>query len=484
MNIFGFDISLKRSSKGEPDWDRGADQKVKDSYILPWEQSRPLSQTANYAAMIGAYKSWVYICANKNATAVANANLKVYVKKKSKDQKTHFTTKAIDRSTLARFQKNPALNRIITKESSIEEVEEHPLYDLFAKVNPFISRFDLWELTTLYLEMTGNAYWYVVRDETFGIPIQLWVMPSQYMQVVVSRDRFISGYVFTRGVEKIPFEEAEIIHFKYPSLSSIFYGQGCLLAAMDAYDFEQSAKSFETTLMKNQGRPEGILQTEQGLTDPEFERLRTQFENKYGQQGRKGKPLLLEKGLKYTPLTMTPKEINFIVGRKLSREEIAAVFGVPISKLTTEKVNLANAFIGEKQYMEDTISPRLKRIEEKINERLMPMYDDDLFVVYDEVVPEDKAFVIKERESNLKTMMTTINQEREKINLDPVKWGDVPMVQPGMAPLGSAQQQANGSMQNAGADGVGDEENPVAIAEDMAKAVVEAIRGKKKKEKK
>ena len=459
MNLFGFDISLKRSIKGEPDWDREVDQKIKNSFILPWEQHRPLSQTANYAALIAAYKSWVYICANKNATAVADANLKVYVKKASKDQKTHFNTKTIEKSTLARLKKIPSLSRVITKDSSIEEVEEHPLYDLFNKVNPFISRFDLWEMTTLFLEMTGNAYWYIVRDENFGIPIQIWILPSQYVQVVVSREKFVSGYVLTRGVEKIPFTEEEIIHFKYPSMSSIFYGQGCLMAAIDAHDFEQSTKQFETTLMKNQGRPEGILQTEQGLTDIEFNRMQEQWDRKYGVAGRKGKPLILERGLKYTPLTMTPKEIGFILGRKLAREEIAAVFGVPISKLTTEKVNLANAFIGERQYMADTISPRLRRIEEKINERLMPMYDEKVFVVYDEVIPEDKEFMIKERESNLKTMMTTINQEREKINLDPVKWGDVPMVQPGMAPLGSAQQQANGSMQNANTGGEGNPED-------------------------
>lgn len=509
MNIFGFDLSFKKN-KAEPDWDRGADQRIRSSYVLPWEKHLPLSQTANYAALVSAYKSWVYICANKNATSVANANLRVYVKKKSKDQKTHFVTKAVEKSTLVRLQKNPALNKIVTKGSSIEEVEEHPIYDLFAKVNPFISRFDLWEMTTLFLEMTGNAYWYIVKDETFNIPIQLWILPSQYMQVAVSREKLVSGYIYTRGTEKIPFDENEIIHFKYPSMTSMFYGQGCLMAAIDSYDFEQSTKQFETTLMKNQGRPEAVLQTEQGLTDPEFNRLREQWDNKYGPAGRKGKPLILEKGLKYTPLTMTPKEINFVMGRKLAREEIAAVFGVPISKLTTEKVNLANAFIGERQYMADTISPRLKRIEEKLNERLMPLYDENLFLAYDEVVPEDKEFEIKERESNLRMMVTTVNMEREKMNLDPVKWGDLPLVQPGVAPLGSAQQRANGAMGGqppVGGDikpedipNLSDEElnnqisqakddvdsgkktvevkEAIMIAEEMAKAVVNAIKGK------
>lgn len=108
-----------------------------------------------------------------------------------------------------------------------------------------------------------------------------------------------------------------------------------------------------------------------------------------------------------------------------------------MSKLTTESVNLANAYVGEHQYMQDTIEPRLRRIEESINEKLMPMYDENLFIAYDPVVPSDKEFELKERTSNLLSYITTVNEEREKMGLEEVEWGKIPLAPAGIAPLGS-----------------------------------------------
>jgi hypothetical protein len=94
--------------------------------------------------------------------------------------------------------------------------------------------------------------------------------------------------------------------------------------------------------------------------------------------------------------------------------------------------------------MQDTIEPRLRRIEETINEKLMPMYDENLFVAYDSVVPDDKAFELTTRTANLGSYVTTVNEEREKMGLDKVAWGDVPLAPPTIAPLGSQPAAAPG----------------------------------------
>ena len=82
----------------------------------------------------------------------------------------------------------------------------------------------------------------------------------------------------------------------------------------------------------------------------------------------------------------------FLQGRKWTREEICNCYGVPISKLTTDNVNRANAESGDYSYMKDTILPRLKKIEQKLNEQLLPMYDDRLFCAFDNPVPADKHY--------------------------------------------------------------------------------------------
>jgi hypothetical protein len=266
------------------------------------------------------------------------------------------------------------------------------------------------------------------------------------MKIVPGQNNIIKGYVYSHGITKVPFEPEEIIHFKFPSPTSQLYGMSPLVAVAGAYSFDRNIRKFEDTLMKNNARPEAILETQGVIGDREYDRLKEQWQMNYGGSTKVGKTIILEKGLSYKPITMSVKDINYLMGRKMAREEIAAAYGVPMSKLTTESVNLANARVGEWQYKKDTLEPRLRRIEEKLNEKLVPMFDDKLFFAYDTPVPEDETFDLQERRTNLSIYLTTINEERAKLGLDPVEWGDKPIAPVNMQPLGTpvpTEQGAN-----------------------------------------
>jgi|WetSurSiteA1Bulk_404760.scaffolds.fasta_scaffold11122_3 HK97 family phage portal protein len=438
MKIFGYEINKAKAEEETID-----DPRVRGVYMPYYTFQNVIPLPSDFTAMVNAYKSWVYICANKNSNSVANVPIRLYAKKKSKKQKFIVKTKSIDFNTMKRLQSNSILTKKIADAVEVEEVLEHPFLDLLERVNPMQSRFDLWDMTQLFLELTGNSYWYIIKDK-LGTPSQIWPIPPQYMKVVTSKETLIYGYVFEFGARKVPFDYDEIIHYKFSSPLSQLYGTGPLSAVFETYIVDQNIRRYDTALLSSGGKPDGVLQTEQNLSEREFERLRDQWKQRYGDESKAGKTLILEKGLKYQPITFTPKEMNYVVGRKLNREEIAAAFGVPLSKLTTEQVNLANAYAGEKQYAQDTIEPRLRRLEEKINERIMPMYDDgeSLFVAYDSSVPEDREFEAAERQRRLGSYMSSINEEREKLGMSSVEWGDKPLTGPGIAPLGSQPQGA------------------------------------------
>ncbi|MBU1162784.1 MAG: phage portal protein, partial [Proteobacteria bacterium] len=76
---------------------------------------------------------------------------------------------------------------------------------------------------------------------------------------------------------------------------------------------------------------------------------------------------MLHGGAEVKPVSISPREMAYLQGRKATREEVAAIYGVPLSKLTTDDINRANADAGDYSYMKDTILPRLRRIEQKIN---------------------------------------------------------------------------------------------------------------------
>ena len=66
----------------------------------------------------------------------------------------------------------------VTKAARLEEVLEHPLLTLLRQVNPVHNAFDLWELTTLYQEVHGSAYW-LMNFDALGVPAEIWILPSQ-----------------------------------------------------------------------------------------------------------------------------------------------------------------------------------------------------------------------------------------------------------------------------------------------------------------
>jgi len=443
MKLFGYDVTKAAKPVFQPSDEVNPEvaRRVLGTIVNPWEigSGQEIFHQEDYLRLIEAYKSWIYICANKNATAVAEAPLRLYVSKPERTSKLLVKTVKVSKINKDRLSRKANLNGYVAKAVDVEEVMAHPFITLMKAVNPLINRFDLWELTQIWLELTGNAYWYVYKDK-LGVPQEVWPIAPQFMRIVVSPDKIIGGYVYQRSIAKIPFEADEIIHFRFGNPSGSIYGTSPLSAVFETYVSDGNIRNFESTLMKNAGRPEGVLQTTATIGPEVFKRLKEEWGKNYAGVRKVGKTIILENGLEYKPITFTPREMNYVVGRKMNREEIAAAFGIPMSKLTTDSVNRSNAVQGNYQYFTDTVEPRLRRIEEKINEQLMPLYDENLFVAYDSTVPEDKEFELRERRAHLGSYVTTVNEERVKIGLEPVDWGDIPLVSGGVAPLGSQQQ--------------------------------------------
>ena len=434
-------------------------EKIKNipMFLQPWAYASEITNPNDFAGLTKEFRSWVYICATKNAASVAALPIKLYAYKTSGKQKYAVKTCKVSKETKKYLRKQPHLASIMTKAVDFEEVLEHPLLDLFKSVNPFMSRFQLWEQTELWQEMTGNAYWYLAsagKSSETTQPDQIWILPANQMKIVPDKDNFIKGYVYINGSEKIPYEPYEIIHFKFPSLESPYYGMSPCAAVAFAVGINNDINKFERTLMQNQARPEGVLTTEQGLDDDEFERLKQQWKDNYGGAGKVGKTVILERGLNYVPITFSPRDLQYMQGRKWNREEILAAYGVPMSKVTSENINLANAYVGERQYGMDTIQPRVIRMEEILNEdSFIGRYGTNMFVAFENPVPEDKEFTLRERESNLKCQLTSVNEERKKLGMEEAEWGNMPLVGGGIAPLNLTPPDQSG---DSGYDPYGD----------------------------
>ena len=418
---------------------RAGSQKVNSALVPQWQDGMSWLSGHNFEAMVKAYKSWIYVCATRNATTVAKQYLNLYVAKPSKDSRLLSPSKYVSHRQLKYLMEIPSIKNLssVRRAEEVLEITTHPFIDILNTANPFMSGADLFELTCLFLELTGNAYWYIVKDETFGIPLQIWILPSQFMSVVPSKKDIVAGYVYSDHTTEIPFEATEVIHFKYPNPDNFFYGISPLMAVADTYNTNENILKFTNALFTNMARPEGVLHTEQDLNEDDFEVLKKEWRAAYGGVDKARKTAVLPKGLNYKAITMTPQELDYVQGRNIVKEEICSAFGQSIA-LYSEKTNRANSEQAHLMFLRDTVQPRLRRIEDTINRTLMPLYDSSLFVAFSNPVPEDQALRIKERESNLKMGYTSINEERVLEGRDKVSWGDVPLVNQNMVSLGSA----------------------------------------------
>jgi len=392
------------------------------------------------ADYVNYFAGWTYICAKRNGQSVAINPLRLYVAKETKGQQYRtIGTKPVKREKLKYLCQNQSLDPWLTKAEEVEEVTEHPLLDLMQNVNPYNNSFDLWELTGTFLDLTGEAYWYIpsVTVDKSRIPQQIWVIPAQHINPKFgdSLNDAIKYYEYKRGNAEAKFKTEDVIMFTYPNPHNVFTGFSVIRGIADAVYLQRQMNEFETSIMENRARVGGIIEETQNISRAESERVKQKLKQSHAGPKNAGKDLYLPGGLKYSRSAMTPEEINFTEGRRLNRTEIMAAHDIPEGVIITESSNRAVAEAAGYQHAKYGILPRCRRIEEKLNERLLPRFDERLFVAFDDPVPEDKEKKLLEDTEHVKTNIKLINEVREENGLEPVPWGDVAWMDSQLVPI-------------------------------------------------
>lgn len=321
------------------------------------------------------------------------------------------------------------------KGKELKLVEDHPYYKVRNNPNKFMLSWELKILTQGFLEATGNAYWYTPKT-IIKRPYAIFILPSDRVTKRWDNGRFV--YDYFNGRDSMTFEQEEIIHFKYPNLANINKGMGPMEAARLGINLETSMDVFQLALFKNKARPDGVLSTKEELEPDEAERLKIQWDKQHKGIEKVGSIAVLGYGAEYKPITISPKDMEFILSQERTMEKICAIFNVPPYKIGKVKdVNRANAHELEHSYQSNTIAPRLK-MRDEYETQIVKWYDDTLVIKSDDVVPRDKLFLLKQEAQDLKYAVVVINEVREKRGLEPKPWGDVPFLPMNMFPIGSA----------------------------------------------
>jgi HK97 family phage portal protein len=241
--------------------------------------------------------------------------------------------------------------------------KEHPLAALLVKPNGWQTWPEYCRQMVIAFALRGNAYSVILRnrrgDPVMFVPINpdrvaLWQSPDGGLFFWVSRSGLHELHVLRDVPLLVPYED--MFHLKDLSADGLV-GTSPIALAREAIGLSLAQEQQYARLMGNGARPSGVLSTEQRLTDASAARLRADWENMNAGLANAGRTAILEQGLKWTPLTISSVDLQFLQMRKFQVEEICRIFRVPPHMVgVMERGGLNNIVQQAQDYQNNTLT--------------------------------------------------------------------------------------------------------------------------------
>jgi HK97 family phage portal protein len=267
------------------------------------------------------------------------------------------------------------------------------------------------------------------------------------MMVKTSDTGFPRGYKYQVGQYAVEWDadtvtgESDIRHLKTFNPLDDWYGMSPLMAGAYAVDQHNESMQYMQALLQNGAAPSGAMevQGETELSDEAYNRLQAEIEEKYSGSRNAGRPMLLEGGLKWVQMGLSPHDTQIIETKYSAARDISLALGVPPLLLNIPgDSTYSNYQEARLAFYEETVIPLAQYIRDELNAWLAP-YFGNVKIDFD----LDQIPAIAEKRMELWTMADkstdlTINERREMKGYEPINGGDSLLVQSSMIPLGFA----------------------------------------------
>lgn len=273
-------------------------------------------------------------------------------------------------------------------EGGKEKAVDHPLYRLLHdEPNPEMSSFVFRETLMTHLLLWGNAYSQIIRNGKGEIVALYPLMPNK-----MSVNRDANGrlyYEYTRSTEEAPtmkgstvqLSPADVLHIPGLGFDGLV-GYSPIAMAKNAIGLAIATEEYGSKFFANGAQPSGVLEHPGTLKDPS--RVRDSWQSTFGGSGNANKVAVLEEGMKYTPISISPEQAQFLETRKFQINEIARIFRVPPHMVgDLEKSSFSNIEQQSLEFVKYTLDPWVVRWEQSIQRTLLrPEEKRDYFVKF------------------------------------------------------------------------------------------------------
>ena len=367
------------------------------------------------------FRLWNYVAISRICYKIAESYPNV--------SRTIETREATQRLTVSQRQHiRKRYGFVMQSHEDLEPVDDgHPLVRMLHSVNPE----DWWGTfiyeTVMFWQLTGEFYWWIIPNQT-GLPAEMWVLPTQWVETKYNKDGEIAGYEVTpdgdaRRKNLIPPEQ--IITGKHKSPISKNKAHSPTAAGSEWIDNAESVESARWNTFQNGPLPSVSIELDPeqyAKPDPDVLRaVKDRFVARYGGTARAGEPMIAPPGMKVTPFSMKPSEMDFPDTIDQVRDQVLALHGVPkvIAGITTD-VNRATIYGANLIFCESTINPLLSLLAGIMTEKLAPRFGEGLRIWFDDARPADAEAEREETRLDWAMGAITPNERRMERGRDPI----------------------------------------------------------------
>ncbi|MDR0289006.1 MAG: phage portal protein [Rickettsiales bacterium] len=320
------------------------------------------------------------------------------------------------------------------------QLKVHPLLKLLYSPSPITSKSEFIEGIVTHRLISGNAYVLMIEPKNNrNPPTELYLLRPDRVEIVPGRNNVPYIYRYTVNNNSYDFKvnkltgRSAVLHLKTFNPLSDWYGLSPIEAAAYSIDQHNQAGAWNQAMLQNGARPSGAIVVKPAkdggsgnLSQEQYQRLKEQINDHYSGSVNAGRPILLEGGLEWKEMSLSPRDMDFIESKHSSARDIALAFGVPPQLLGIPGDNTySNLVEARLSLWEQTVLPTLENIVCHLNSWLTPRFGEDLCLSYD----KDAIEILMEKRQKLwkyveNASFMTLNEKREAFGLPPLPGGD------------------------------------------------------------
>lgn len=336
-----------------------------------------------------------------------------------------------------------------TSDGGKEKAIDHPLYQLLHdEPNPEMSSFVFRETLMTHLLLWGNAYAQIIRNGKDDIIALYPLMPNRMRvdrddkgQLYYTYNRVYDEALKTKSMTVV-LKPYDVLHIPGLGFDGLV-GYSPIAMAKNAIGLAIATEEYGAKFFANGAAPSGVLEHPSTLKNPE--KLREAWQSQFGGSQNSNRIAVLEEGLKYTPISISPEQAQFLETRKFQINEIARIFRVPPHMVgDLEKSSFSNIEQQSLEFVKYTLDPWVVRWEQNLQRILLnPDEKKDYFFKFnvDGLLRGDYASRMTGYATARQNGWMSANDIRELENLDRIPTelgGDLYLINGNMLPMQNA----------------------------------------------